>query len=76
MTQLPNDNTSDADHKARQVEILISTLLRAGVMVSLLVVIAGMIVTFVHHPEYIHSKQGHVAPDNAIARRVSTRSAK
>jgi uncharacterized membrane protein len=47
---------SDADHKARQVELLISTLLRVGVIVSLMTVIAGMAVTFIHHREYLHSK--------------------
>ncbi|HET6248383.1 MAG TPA: DUF1634 domain-containing protein [Tepidisphaeraceae bacterium] len=50
-----NSQPPDLDHKARQVEILISTLLRVGVIASLLVVIAGVVVTFIHHPDYVHS---------------------
>ncbi|MBV8780294.1 MAG: DUF1634 domain-containing protein [Phycisphaerae bacterium] len=46
---------SDADRAARHVELLISNLLRFGVLASLLLVIAGTIVSFVKHPEYIHS---------------------
>ena len=41
----------------RQVEILISNLLRVGVVVSLFVVVAGVVLTFVHHPEYLHSRE-------------------
>ncbi len=40
----------------RQVEVLISNLLRVGVVVSLIVVVAGVVLTFVHHPEYLHSQ--------------------
>jgi len=42
------------DPKARKVEILISDLLRIGVMTSLAVVIIGTAVSFVHHPEYLN----------------------
>jgi uncharacterized membrane protein len=57
MSRSPTENSppSDLDRKTRQVEILISTLLRVGVIASLLVVIAGTVVTFIHHPDYIHS---------------------
>jgi uncharacterized membrane protein len=41
--------------KSRQVEVLISTLLRVGVIASLLVVVGGMILSFVHHPDYLSS---------------------
>src|SRR5579871_6722966 len=41
----------------RAVEILISNLLRVGVVVSLVVVVAGVVLTFVHHPEYLHSRE-------------------
>ena len=58
MSESPNtpDSTAD-DRKVRQVELLISTLLRVGVIVSLAVVAAGTLVTFVHHPEYVRSRQ-------------------
>ncbi len=50
----------DPEHELRiarvhKVEILISNLLRTGVIVSLCVVMLGMILTFVHHPEYRNS---------------------
>ncbi|HEX3355520.1 MAG TPA: DUF1634 domain-containing protein [Tepidisphaeraceae bacterium] len=41
----------------RQVEILISTLLRVGVIVSLTVVVLGTVFTFVHHREYLSSQE-------------------
>jgi uncharacterized membrane protein len=41
----------------RQVEILISNLLRIGVVASLLIVVAGTVLTFVHHPEYLKSQE-------------------
>lgn len=43
--------------RVRKVEVLISTLLRVGVVVSLSFVVFGTIVTFMHHPEYLHSRQ-------------------
>jgi uncharacterized membrane protein len=41
--------------KVRAVELLISRLLRAGVFTSLVFVIAGTVLSFVHHPEYLTS---------------------
>jgi uncharacterized membrane protein len=41
--------------KVRAVELLISRLLRAGVVTSLLFVVAGTVLSFVHHPEYLSS---------------------
>ncbi len=38
-----------------KVEVLISNLLRIGVLTSLTVVVAGTVVSFVHHPDYISS---------------------
>jgi uncharacterized membrane protein len=40
----------------RKVELLISNLLRIGVISSLLVVVAGLVISFVHHPGYLHSQ--------------------
>jgi uncharacterized membrane protein len=36
-----------------KAEIIISTLLRAGVTVSLAVVVLGTVLTFIHHPTYL-----------------------
>lgn len=41
--------------KVRQVELLISNLLRVGVASSLVVVVLGTVLMFVHHPEYLSS---------------------
>ncbi|HZL35860.1 MAG TPA: DUF1634 domain-containing protein [Tepidisphaeraceae bacterium] len=41
--------------KVRQVEILISSILRIGVMVSLAVIIIGSAMSYVHHPELVRS---------------------
>ena len=43
------------DARVRRVELLISTLLRVGVVGSLAVVILGTVVSFVHHPDYLTS---------------------
>jgi uncharacterized membrane protein len=56
---IPNPAPTNApdDRKVRQVELLISTILRLGVIVSLSVIIFGTIVTFIHHPQYFHSSK-------------------
>jgi uncharacterized membrane protein len=41
------------DPRARAVELLISNLLRIGVMASLLIVAAGTVVIFVQHRDYL-----------------------
>ena len=46
----------DQDEKVRRVELAISSLLRVGVLTSLLVVLAGTVVTFVHHPRYLSNR--------------------
>ncbi|MDQ1517080.1 MAG: hypothetical protein QOE80_2910 [Actinomycetota bacterium] len=47
---------SQAEDRVRRVELAISSLLRIGVLTSLLVVLAGTVVTFVHHPHYLSSR--------------------
>jgi len=37
------------------VELLLSTILRAGVVASLAMVLLGLALTFTHHPDYLHS---------------------
>lgn len=48
---------ADNEAKVRATELLISNLLRFGVIVSLLVIVAGTVLSFVHHPQYISSPQ-------------------
>jgi uncharacterized membrane protein len=43
------------EDKVRKVELAISALLRIGVLTSLVVVLVGTVVTFVHHPHYLTS---------------------
>jgi uncharacterized membrane protein len=51
----PSDQQTTAPHDAAvaRVEILISNLLRIGVISSLLIIILGTTVTFIRHPEYL-----------------------
>jgi uncharacterized membrane protein len=42
--------------KPRWVDQMIAYVLRGGVTISILVVLAGMIITFVHHREYFRSR--------------------
>ena len=49
------------ERRVRQVELLISTLLRVGVLVSLAVVVGGTIFTFVHHCDYLSKRESLVA---------------
>jgi uncharacterized membrane protein len=39
----------------RRMERLISGLLRGGVLISLVVILLGTLITFLHHPEYLSS---------------------
>lgn len=43
--------------KVRRVELLISGLLRVGVVTSLSVVVFGSVLSFVHHPDYLTSRR-------------------
>jgi len=38
------------------MDIAITTLLRAGVLLSVGIIAAGMVITFVHHPDYFSSR--------------------
>jgi uncharacterized membrane protein len=49
------DVSDDVDRRVRNVELLISRLLRGGVVSSLVVVILGTVVTFAHHRSYFSS---------------------
>jgi uncharacterized membrane protein len=58
MTDVSVDRQEDsqAEDRVRRVELAISSVLRIGVLTSLLVVLAGTVVTFVHHPHYLSSR--------------------
>jgi uncharacterized membrane protein len=43
------------DARVRRAELIISGVLRTGVVTSLLVILAGTLLTFLHHPEYVSS---------------------
>ena len=43
------------DALVRRAELIISGVLRAGVLTSLLLILVGTLVTFLHHPEYASS---------------------
>jgi uncharacterized membrane protein len=47
------DSTMQAAARRRKVELLISNLLRLGVSVSLVIIVAGTLLSFVHHPSYV-----------------------
>ncbi len=49
-----NAKTLD-DQRVRKVELLISNLLRTGVIASLSIVVIGSVLSFVHHPQYLSS---------------------
>jgi len=51
-TETPNDQT---DIRVGRVELFISGLLRTGVASSLALIIVGTVISFVHHPTYLHS---------------------
>lgn len=48
-------DAGDAGLRVRKMELLISNLLRAGVVASLFVIVAGTLLTFIHHPDYVSS---------------------
>ncbi len=55
----------------RRVELLLSRLLRAGVVVSLLTVVTGLVMSFARHPDYSRSVEALerlTHPDTAMAR--------
>jgi len=57
MTRTISAGDERAEDRIRKVELAISNLLRVGVGTSLLVVLVGTVVTFVHHPHYLGSRR-------------------
>ena len=57
------------EERVRKVELLISNLLRTGVLASLVLVVGGTVVTLTHHSEYLKpgvSFHRFVEPSNAV----------
>ncbi|MHB8309555.1 MAG: DUF1634 domain-containing protein [Metallibacterium sp.] len=54
------------EEKIRKVEIAISLVLRVGVIVSVLVILAGLVMMFIHHPRALDAGSSYrvlVAPN-------------
>jgi uncharacterized membrane protein len=49
--------TATQEERVRGVELLISHLLRGGVLTSLTIVLAGLLLSFLHHPSYLSSPE-------------------
>jgi uncharacterized membrane protein len=54
---------ADRDLHMRRLELLISRLLRVGVIASVTLIVVGTIITFVQHPDYLSSS---VVLDSAV----------
>jgi len=55
-TKQPIITPQDADARVRRVELLISNLLRGGVLLSTATIAAGLLFTFLHHRPYFSSR--------------------
>lgn len=54
MTSVPTLD-AEAEERVHRVELLISNLLRWGVIISLTLICLGTTISFVHHPAYMNS---------------------
>jgi uncharacterized membrane protein len=50
-----------------RVEVVLSHLLRAGVIISVLTILAGVAIVIMHHPDYASSRHSLSAPASADA---------
>jgi uncharacterized membrane protein len=57
MSELKNSYPlpADRDERMRRLELLISRLLRVGVIASVALIIIGTMLTFIQHPDYVSS---------------------
>ena len=53
----PDDANPQTEEPITRGELLISYLLRGGVIVSILTIIMGMVLMFTHHPDYWQSAE-------------------
>ena len=51
----PSQVPPDSDARVRRVELLISNLLRTGVITSISLVVIGTVLMFIRHPEFLSS---------------------
>lgn len=49
----PAGTDHEALERVRKTELLISNLLRGGVLLSIALIIFGTVITFIHHPGYL-----------------------
>jgi uncharacterized membrane protein len=56
MTSSATQSPPNSDPAAIRMELVISYLLRGGVIVSVALIVLGVVVMFVRHPEYFTSK--------------------
>jgi uncharacterized membrane protein len=73
LMRLPSDvaEIADANESVRKIELVISTILRVGVTLSLLVIVTGTVISFVRHPGYVDSPKALLAltrPGQAMPR--------
>lgn len=62
-------NHPPVDPRTHRIELIISAVLRIGVGISLALIVLGTLVTFLHHPAYLHSNSDltHLTrPGNAL----------
>jgi len=65
---------ADGDRRAGQVEVLLGRLLRIGVSASMAVVLAGIVIMFVRHEDYLFapgSLEGLIKPGTRFPHTVS-----
>ena len=73
------DDLAKRDKEVSRVERAISVVLRVGVLTSLTVVVAGLVITFLQHPSYVSStalqhdvvKGRHVSIPHTVGQLVS-----
>jgi uncharacterized membrane protein len=75
MTQIQaSELSSEMEERVRKVELLISNLLRMGVILSLALVVFGTVVSFTQHPEFLSERSffgGSSAPRSPILHSLS-----
>jgi uncharacterized membrane protein len=60
LSAAPVESVPEAPHDpaSRRIELLISNLLRTGVVASLCLIVLGTVLMYVHHPEYLRRSPG------------------
>jgi uncharacterized membrane protein len=70
MMRSVDENSRDVtnEERVRRVEVLISTVLRVGVITGFVIIILGIITRFIQHPEIVRSTEefAHLTADQAL----------